>query len=209
MILEGKNLKFSYDNKNHVINNLNITIGGGERIGLTAPSGRGKTTLCKILAGYERPQEGQVLLDGIPLSKYRGFSPVQMLWQHPELAVNPLLVLEKTLHEAGRVEERILDNLHIQPGWLKRFPKELSGGELQRFCIARALHPEVGFLLCDEISAMLDLLTQAQLWEFLIKEAGKRNLGLLIISHNSKLLERVCTRVAAWDELAGEGVLGS
>lgn len=203
MILEGKNLKFSYDNKNKVINNLNITIRQGERIGLTAPSGRGKTTLCKLLAGYEGPKEGQVLLDGIPLSKYRGFCPVQMIWQHPESAVNPLLSLEKTLHEAGRAEERILNKLHIQPGWLKRFPKELSGGELQRICIARALHPQVRFLLCDEISAMLDLLTQAQLWEFLIREAGERNLGLLIISHNSVLLKRLCTRVAAWDELVG------
>ena len=76
-----------------------------------------------------------------------------------------------------------------------RFPAELSGGELQRFCIARALHPETRFLLCDEISAMLDLATQAQLWHFLIEEAERRNLGLLVVSHDSALLQRVCTRV--------------
>ena len=71
----------------------------------------------------------------------------------------------------------------------------LSGGELQRFCLARALIPGTRFLLCDEISAMLDLVTQAQIWNFLLEESEKRNLGLLIVSHNEALMERLCTRI--------------
>ena len=76
-----------------------------------------------------------------------------------------------------------------------RYPSELSGGELQRFCIARALHPQTRFLLCDEISAMLDLVTQAQIWRLLLEEAARRQLGLLVVSHDSALLRQVCTRV--------------
>ena len=93
------------------------------------------------------------------------------------------------------MEQRLLDALHIEPGWLTRYPSELSGGELQRFCLARALNPEVRFLLCDEISAMLDLVTQAQIWKFLLEEAQRRGLGMLVVSHDEALLEKVCTRV--------------
>ena len=78
---------------------------------------------------------------------------------------------------------------------MERFPSELSGGELQRFCLARALMPGTRFLLCDEISAMLDLVTQAQIWNFLLEEAEKRDLGILIVSHNEALMERLCTRI--------------
>lgn len=118
-----------------------------------------------------------------------------MVWQHPETVVDPLLTLGKTLNEAGAVEQRLLDALHIEPGWLTRYPSELSGGELQRFCLARALNLEVRFLLCDEISAMLDLVTQAQIWKFLLEEAQRRGLGMLVVSHDEALLEKVCTRV--------------
>lgn len=197
MILEGKNLSFTYGGKkeNPVLRNINLSVKSGERVGLKAPSGRGKTTLCRLLAGYERPREGQVLLDGKPLSAYLGPCPVQMVWQHPETVVDPLLPLGVTLGEAIQPESRLLSELHIQEKWFSRFPSELSGGELQRFCLARALHPAVRFLLCDEISAMLDLVTQAQIWEFLLREAEARDLGLLIVSHSDALLQRVCTRI--------------
>lgn len=197
MILEARDVTFYYRGRRHtpVLENFSISISSGERVGLKAPSGRGKTTLCRLLAGYEKPAKGQVLLDGRPVREYRGVCPVQMVWQHPETVVDPLLTLGKTLNEAGAVEQRLLDALHIEPGWLTRYPSELSGGELQRFCLARALNPEVRFLLCDEISAMLDLVTQAQIWNFLLEEAQRRGLGMLVVSHDEALLEKVCTRV--------------
>ena len=108
--------------------------------------------------------------------------------------LDPLLPLGRSLEEAGPADPRLLEGLHIQPGWLTRYPQELSGGELQRFCIARALGPRTRYLLCDEITAMLDLITQAQIWDFLLREAETRNLGLLIVSHSAPLLERLCTR---------------
>ena len=88
--------------------------------------------------------------------------------------------------------------------FMDRYPSELSGGELQRFCVARALGPETRYLLCDELSAMLDLITQAQLWQFLLREAERRDLGLLIVSHSPPLLERLCTRVVRLEALTGE-----
>ena len=195
MSLEGRNLTFGYRKKGRVLDHLSLTLEPGERLGLAGSSGRGKTTLCKLLAGYERPDGGEILLDGRPLDTYRGLCPVQMIWQHPETAVDPLMKLGDTLKEGGPVEEGLLEALHIQPAWLERYPTELSGGELQRFCIARALRPGVKYLLCDEITAMLDLITQAQMWNFLLEQAERRQLGLLIVSHNSALLERLCTRV--------------
>ena len=201
MRLEAHNLTFYYRNrkKKPVIDGLDLTISPGERIGLKGPSGRGKTTLCKLLAGYERPKQGEVLLDGRAVSEYRGVCPVQMVWQHPETVVDPLLKLKETMAEVGGIEERLLENLHIEREWLERYPAELSGGELQRFCLARALRPETRILLCDEITAMLDLVTQAQIWEFLLEETQKREMGILVVSHSDALMEKVCTRIITLD----------
>lgn len=197
MTLQANNVTYTYRGRHGapVLQNISLTIRSGERVGLKAPSGRGKTTLCRLLAGYERPQAGQVLLDGKPVYGMRGVCPVQMMWQHPETVVDPLLRLGMTLEESGPVDRRLLEELHIEDGWMERFPAELSGGELQRFCLARALNPATRFLLCDEISAMLDLVTQAQIWSFLIREAERRDLGLLVVSHSDSLLEKVCTRI--------------
>ena len=75
----------------------------------------------------------------------------------------------------------------------------LFRSELQRFCLARALRPETEILLCDEITAMLDLVTQAQIWEFLLEEAERRKMGMLVVSHSEALLEKVCTRIITLD----------
>lgn len=201
MTLEGKEIMFAYGGKQGVpvLNGVNISLSSGERVGLKAPSGRGKTTLCRLLAGYERPGHGEIFLDGMPLSSYAGPCPVQMVWQHPETVVDPLLPLGISLGEAAQPDPRLVSALHIREEWLTRYPGELSGGELQRFCLARALHPAVRFLLCDEITAMLDLVTQAQIWEFLLEESRRRDLGLLVVSHSDALLQRVCTRIVTLD----------
>ena len=203
MTLETRGLTFRYPRRGAapVLEGVNFTLRPGERVGLSAPSGRGKTTLCKLLAGWEAPSSGQVLLDGVPLSRYRGFCPVQLLWQHPEEAVDPLLKLRGTLYEAGPVDPAVLESLGVREEWLERYPSELSGGELQRVCAARLLRPELKFLLCDEASAMLDLVTQARLWRFLLDRAEERGLGLLVVSHDDALLNHVCTRVLTWEDI--------
>lgn len=198
MKLEGNNLTFRYrKDRKPVLEGVSISVESGERLGLVGPSGRGKTTLCRLLAGYERPTSGEVLLDGKPLSAWKGPCPVQLLWQNPETAVDPRMKMEQVLAEGGPVAPSLLEALGIQPDWLTRWPGELSGGELQRFCIARALGPATQILLCDEMSAMLDYITQAQLWRVVLDEAKRRNLGLLVVSHAGKLLQQVCTRTIA------------
>lgn len=197
MILQAKDITFYYGKrkKNPVIDNFSLSIETGERVGLFGASGRGKTTLCRLLAGYESPQRGAALLDGRAVAGLRGACPVQMVWQHPETAVDPLLKLRETLDEGGGVQERILKELYIQKAWLDRYPTELSGGELQRICLARALAPTTKFLLCDEMTAMLDLAAQAQIWDFVLRESRRRGIGLLVVSHSRALLEKVCTRI--------------
>ena len=140
MSLKAENLSFSYENGGrHVLTRISLKIEPGERVGLVAPSGYGKTTLCRLLAGYERPEEGTVEIDSIPIENIRGCMPVQLIWQHPEQALNPRWRMRQVLSEGGQVDEESRGRLGIREEWLDRFPSELSGGELQRFCIARAL----------------------------------------------------------------------
>lgn len=196
MILEAKNISFRYETKGRqILEQFDLKAESHERVGIIAPSGTGKTTLCKILAGYERPETGVVLLDGKPLQMYGSYCPVQMIWQHPEQAVNPRLRMKKILEESDQIEPELIRKLGIRPDWLNRFPTELSGGELQRFCIARTLGERTKFLLADEITTMLDLITQSQIWHFLIEETQKRKIGMIVVSHSPDLIEKVCTRV--------------
>lgn len=201
MLLEAKNISFRYGkDTRQILEDFSLEIESHERVGIIAPSGFGKTTFCKILAGYETPDQGEILLDGKTLSSYRGYCPVQMIWQHPEQVVNPRLHLREVLKEGDEIEERIIRGLGIEEDWMNRYPAELSGGELQRFCIARALGKRTKFILADEITTMLDLITQSQLWSFLVEEVQKREIGLLAVSHHQALLEHVCTRIVRLDE---------
>lgn len=196
MILEAKNISFRYgENGREILKDFSLKADSSERVGLAAPSGFGKTTLCKILSGYEKPDRGQVLLDGKPLEQYGSYCPVQLIWQHPEQAVNPRLRMKSVLEEGDQVDPALVERLGIEKDWLNRFPVEISGGEMQRFCIARAMGKRTRFLLADEISTMLDLITQSQIWHFLIEEIRRRQMGMIVVSHSPELLERVCTRV--------------
>ena len=196
MILEAKKLSFRYEESGRkILDQFSLQVDSSERVGILAPSGFGKTTLCKILAGYEEPETGTVLMDGKSLYSYKGYCPVQMIWQHPEQAVNPRLRMRNVFEEGDQVETELIKKLGIEPDWMNRFPTELSGGELQRFCIARALGKRTRFLLADEISTMLDLITQSQIWHFLMEETQRRGIGMIVVSHSPELVEKVCTRV--------------
>lgn len=207
MRLEARELSFRYENGGRqILNHVDFLAESGERVGIMAPSGYGKTTLCKILAGYEKPDSGEVFLDGRPIGEYGGYCPVQMIWQHPELSVNTRRRLYTVLSEGDWPEEgpelrkRIVTGLGIEEEWLSRYPSEVSGGELQRFCIARALGKRTEILLADEITTMLDLITQGIIWDFLLKETKRRNMGLVAVSHSEELLEKICTRIVYLEE---------
>ncbi len=194
MALEGKNLFFRYDRKKPwILEDVSIKIEKGQRLAVSAPSGYGKTTLALLLAGYLEPVKGEILLDGRPLPR-KGFCPVQLIYQHPEKAINPRWRLRRILEESGQQKEEVLDAFGIERNWLDRFPRELSGGELQRFCVARALLCGADYLICDEVSTMLDAITQAQLWKVILEEARRREMGILAITHNQHLARRIAEK---------------
>lgn len=270
MSLEARDISFSYVPGRPILHDVNLVVDPCERVALTAPSGRGKTTLCRVLSGYLRPDAGAVLVDGVELSRarsgvpevrtrgaraaregvpaaraqgacegvpaapgprgsrLRGPRPVQLIWQHPEQAFDPLLRLGRSLAEgvppraavraggssgagglgarsaaahsaAARLEAvrdtGLLERFGIREAWLDRFPHELSGGELMRFCIVRALIAEPRYLVCDEMTAMLDAVTQAELWREVIAIASERSMGVVLVSHSPALVDRVATRL--------------
>lgn len=196
MRLRAEEISFQYGRgKGRILDRISICVDEGERVGLTAPSGFGKTTLCRLLAGYERPDKGRVLLDDRPVETYKGRLPVQMIWQHPEQSVNPRWRMKHVLKEGGEISAELIRRLGIREEWMERFPSELSGGELQRFCIARALAASPRYLIADEVSTMLDAVTQAQIWSVLLAEARARDLGLVFVSHSPALAARIATRV--------------
>jgi len=193
MPLEAKNVSFRYSTGPWILHNLSLSILPGDVVGLTGPSGCGKTTLARLLAGYWHADAGTVLLDGRPLPA-SGYCPVQLVSQHPEQAVNPRWRMLDTLQEGCLPDEALLLDLGIKKEWLKRWPNELSAGELQRFCVARALGPGTRYLLADEMTTMLDAVTQAQIWQAVLKRAGERQIGVLVTSHDEQLIQRLCHR---------------
>lgn len=195
MPLEAKNISYRYNRKEPlVLENVSFRVEQGERVALFAPSGYGKTTLVKLMSGYLEPTQGEILLNGGRLPQ-KGVCPVQLIYQHPEKAINPRWRLKRVLEESGQLREDVLDAFGIERAWLDRFPRELSGGELQRFCVARALMSGADYLICDEISTMLDVITQAQIWNVVLEEAKKRNMGVVAVTHNMHLAKRIADRV--------------
>ncbi|MFP3489485.1 ATP-binding cassette domain-containing protein, partial [Staphylococcus sp. SIMBA_130] len=92
---------------------------------------QGKTTFARILAGFENPIEGTVTLGGLPVKK-KGYQPIQLVFQHPEKAINPRWKMQKSLREGWEPDRALLEAFGIEQEWLTRWPNELSGGELQR-----------------------------------------------------------------------------
>lgn len=202
MRLEAKNISFSYQKEKPVLSDIDFAVETGEIVGLTAPSGYGKSTLGKILAGYLKPDTGTVLIDGQPVSG-KTYHPVQLVFQHPEKAVNPRWKMKKVLTEAWTPPEEMIRKMGIEQGWMNRWPAELSGGELQRFCVLRALSPQTKFLIADEMTTMLDMITQAQIWRVVTEYAARKEMGIVVISHEEHLLERLCGKIIKLDKAAG------
>jgi len=202
-MLEAKALSYRYGEGSSVLRNVSLRAADGERLALLGPSGRGKSTLALLLAGYLPLQKGAITLDGAPLPK-DCYNPVQLVYQHPEKAMDPRWKVGDTLREAWDVPEELLAAIGAEPGWLTRWPHELSGGQLQRLSILRALSPKTRVLIADEITASLDPITQVQIWSVILQEVEKHNMILIAITHNEALAQRICTRMIHIEELQGE-----
>ena len=205
MYLKGENISFGYRKDDLILNNVDISLGSGEVLGLVGDSGSGKSTLCKILAGYEKNYQGNVSIDGKKIHS-NAYNPVQLIFQHPEKAVNPRWKMKDIVNEGHVVSQDVLSSFGIKKSWLDRWPNELSGGELQRFALARALGPETKFLIADEITTMVDAITQVQIWESILDIAEKLNIGILVVSHEKNLLKKVCHEVIYLSRINNAGL---
>ncbi|MBN7773625.1 ABC transporter ATP-binding protein [Clostridium aminobutyricum] len=194
MRLSAKDISFKYSDEKYILKNINIQVESGEVVGITAPSGFGKTTLAKILAGYQKPECGQIILEGMDFIQ-RGYHPVQLIFQHPEKSINPKWKMRKVLSESELPSEKLMLSMGIQIAWLDRWPSELSGGELQRFCVLRALSEKTKFIIADEMTTMLDTITQTQIWKIVLDYAKLHRIGVVVISHDQALMERICDRI--------------
>lgn len=203
MTWEAVNVSFGYG-RELILDRVSVSVAPGEVVGLLGPSGQGKSTLGKIMAGWLRGYRGQVLLDGAEApARGRRPDPIQYLNQNPESAINPRWRMERVLNEGWPVDQATLSAMGIERPWLTRFSREISGGEMQRFCIARALHPDLRYLVADEMTTMLDPVTQAQIWARLTGIVRARTIGMLVITHNLALAERLCDRCYELADLQG------
>ena len=192
MELKATDVSFKYPSaKEYLLKDVNIELDNNKIMGLIGDSGSGKSTLCKILSSYITNYEGSVSFDGNPLPK-KGFKPVQLIYQHPEKVMNPKWRMSQVLKESSDVTDEDLEEFGIQKSWLNRFPQELSGGELQRFSVLRSLNPNTKFLIADEMTTMLDAITQVQILDSVLKVVKKRKMGFLLVSHDMDLVDTIC-----------------
>ena len=191
MNLKADNISFSYNKKRQILKDVSLSLDSNQIIGLIGDSGSGKSTLCKIMAGYITHYSGEVTLDGNKIPN-KDYYPVQLIFQHPEKTMNPKWKMEKVLRESWDVTDDFLDEFGIQKSWLTRFPQELSGGELQRFSVLRSLNPDTKFLIADEMTTMLDAITQVQILDSVIKIVKQRKMGFLLVSHDMDLVNTIC-----------------
>ena len=192
MKLKAENVSFKYPSaKEYILKDINLELDNNKIIGLIGDSGSGKSTLCKILSGYIQKYEGSVKFNEKEFPK-KGFKPVQLIYQHPEKVMNPKWRMKQVLSESWDVDDDTLSEFGIQKTWLTRFPQELSGGELQRFSVVRSLNPKTEFLIADEMTTMLDAITQVQILESVLKIVKERKMGFLLVSHDMDLVDTIC-----------------
>lgn len=199
-MLKINNISFRYHPNRWIFDKIDLVLKPGEVVGLYGESGIGKSTFAKVIAGYLEPNKGSVLVDGKAYSQ-KGRNPVQLIGQHPEKAINPRWKMKQVLAESGEFSDEFLQELGISKELLHRYPSQLSGGELQRFCLARAIAPETKYLIADEMTTMLDAINQAQIWQTVLQLVEKRQLGMLVVSHELSLLKRTCDRFFSFEEL--------
>jgi peptide/nickel transport system ATP-binding protein len=200
MNLSANNISFAYKKNKQILNDISIDIPDNKVIGLMGDSGSGKSTLCKIITGYLQNYTGTVTIDNTIIDT-KDYYPAQLIFQHPEKTMNPKWKMHKVLSESWNPPQELMDIFGLKKNWLNRWPNELSGGELQRFSILRALNPKTKFIIADEISTMLDAVTQVQIWEALLNYCKENKIGILAVSHDKNLLEVISDDIILFNDI--------
>lgn len=174
-----------------LIEGFDLSLRAGERVAVTGPSGIGKTTLLDTLAGLIAPARGSV-----QRASGLGRHAVQKLYQDPPAAFPPHVPLQRSLRDVARLHgvtwDRVTEYLialNLYPDLLERCPDAVSGGELQRISVARALTVEPVVLLADEPTSRLDPITQRQTLELLAKITKDQGISIVLVTHNAAIAE--------------------
>ncbi|MER9934100.1 ABC transporter ATP-binding protein [Mesorhizobium sp. M0088] len=204
---------FGSNNSFRALDGVDLEINTGERVGIVGESGSGKSTLARSIIRLNTPSGGAIRLDGHDVGALAGEAltafrrRVQMVFQNPYDSLNPRLTIAEAVAEpiwrhgiadrkAARKEaDALLEMVELPSSLRDRRPQQLSGGQCQRVGLARALALKPQLLIADEITSALDVTTQAQILELLVRLQRERSLTLLYISHDLAVVSSLCQRV--------------
>jgi putative ABC transport system ATP-binding protein len=190
----------------HVLKGMHLSIDAGESVGIVGPSGSGKSTLLMVLAGLERLDSGEIVIDGTPLhglsedrvAEFRGRN-IGIVFQSFHLIPN-MTALENVavplelanVRDAFEIARQELVSVGLGER-LSHYPGQLSGGEQQRVAIARALAPSPKLLIADEPTGNLDAETGKQVADLIFSKQAERDMTLVLVTHDTSLAAR-CSR---------------
>ncbi|WP_278315228.1 ABC transporter ATP-binding protein [Lolliginicoccus levis] len=202
-LLRAEGLSKSYGT-NHLFEDISMQVGRGDRIALTSPSGAGKTTLGNVLLGLASADRGQI--HRAPEAQGTGR---QKLYQDPALSFPRKVPLRLAMHDAcrrhgidlGRLDD-LLEQVGLRAALLDRLASQVSGGELQRLAIVRAMLVEPAIILADEATSRLDLISQERTIDCLMRGIERTGAALLLITHDTELAAAIAR---ASVHLAGGG----
>lgn len=204
------------ENTVRAVNDVSFNIRRGEVIGIAGESGCGKSTTAKMLVKLFEPSSGTIIVNGQDLATLKGAElkafrrRAQLMFQNPYESLNPRFTIARSLAEPliihgigsnAEREERVrraLQDVHLRPpeNYLSKFPHQLSGGQLQRVVLARAMMLEPDFLVADEPVSMLDVSVRAGVLNTMKQLSKERNLTVVYISHDLSLIQYLCETTA-------------
>jgi oligopeptide/dipeptide ABC transporter ATP-binding protein len=216
-MLEVRDLKkyFMTNNGQRIwaVNGVSFRVKENEIFGIVGESGCGKSTLGRLILRLVEPSGGRVYFNGEEITgiKRNELVPkrktMQMVFQNPFASFNPKIRIGSALMEVCRYYgmsvpescvkiERLLQDTGLSDDLLNRWPRELSGGQLQRLAIARSILSEPSLLIADEPLSALDVSVQAQLLNLLEDLRASRSMMMIFISHDMNVVEYFCDRIA-------------
>jgi len=213
IILEVENVSASYTGGEKVLEDIDLKVRRGRTVALVGESGSGKSTLARVITGLLPPFQGKVLYDGKelpPALKSRdreSLRQMQMIYQMPDTALNPRQrvskIIGRPLHfyfgmKGEEREKRILELLEmieLSEKYIDRYPGELSGGEKQRICIARALAAKPDLIICDEVTSALDQLVAEEILKLLRNLQNELRVSYLFITHDLATVKAISDEI--------------